>query len=79
MVHWDTSSLMYILQCILGFHSQNIDFTNAFSQAYIPSEEAVLIKLTSYFKSDGGQHDVVLRLKKILYGRSKATHLWYEN
>ena len=28
--------------------------------------------------SDGGQHDFVLRLKKILYGQSKAARLWYE-
>ena len=30
------------------------------------------------FKIDGGQHDVVLKLKKIIYGQSKAARLWYE-
>ena len=30
------------------------------------------------FKSDGGQHDVVLKLKKILYGQAEAARLWYE-
>ena len=30
------------------------------------------------FKSDEGQHDVVLKLKKILYGQAKAARLWYE-
>ena len=30
------------------------------------------------FKSDGGQHDVVLKLKKSLYGQTKAARLWYE-
>ena len=29
------------------------------------------------FKSDGGQHDVVLKLKKSLYGQAKAARLWY--
>ena len=31
------------------------------------------------FKSDEGQSDVVLRLKKILYGQSKAARRCYEN
>ena len=31
------------------------------------------------FKSDGGQNDVVLKLKKSMYGQAKAARLWYEN
>ena len=62
---------MLILQCILGFQSQNIDFTNAFDQADIPSGEPVFIEIPRYFKSDGGQYDVVLKLKTSLYGKSK--------
>ena len=69
---------MLILQCILGLQSQSIDFTNAFAQAYIPSGEPVFIELPRYFKSDGGQYDVVLKLKKSLYGQAKAARLWYE-
>ena len=30
------------------------------------------------FKSDEGQHDVVLKLKKSLYGQTEAARLWYE-
>ena len=30
------------------------------------------------FKSDGGQHDVVLKLKKSLYGQTEVARLWYE-
>ena len=70
--------LVLILQCILGFQSQSIDFTNAFAQADIPSGEPVFIELPRYFKSDGGQHDVVLKIKKSLYGKAEAAHLWYE-
>ena len=55
---------MLILQCILGFQSQSIDFTNDFAQADIPSGEPVLIELPRDFKSDGGQHDVVTKLRK---------------
>ena len=69
---------MLILQCILGLQSQSIDFANAFAQADIPSGELVFIELSRYLKSDGGQQDVVLKLKKILYGQAEATHLWYE-
>ena len=67
---------MLILQCILGLQSQSIDFTNAFSQADISSLEPVLIELPRDFKSDGGQHDVVLKLKKSLYGQAKAARLF---
>ena len=69
---------MLILKCILGLHSQSIDFTNAFAQADITSGEPVFIELPRYFKSDGGQHDVVIKLKKSLYGQAEAAHLWYE-
>ena len=68
-----------ILQCILGLKSQSIDFTNAFSQANIPSGEPVLIELTRDLKIYGGQHDVVLKLKNSLYGQAKHARLWYEN
>ena len=57
---------MLILQCILGLLIKIIDFKNAFAQEDIPSREPALIELHMYFKSDGGQHDVVLKLKKIL-------------
>ena len=30
------------------------------------------------FNSDGGQHDVVLKLKKSLYGQAEDARLWYE-
>ena len=30
------------------------------------------------FKSDREQHDIVLKLKKILYGQAEAARLWYE-
>ena len=69
---------MFILRCILGLKSRSIDFTNDFAQAYIPSGEPVFIELPMDFKSDGGQHDVVLKLKKSLYGQAKAARLWYE-
>ena len=59
--------------------SQSIDFKNAFAQADIPSEVPVFIELPMDFKSDGGQDDFDLILKKSLYGQAKVARLWYEN
>ena len=70
---------MLILQCILGLQSQIIDFTNDFSQGDIPSGNPVFIELPKGLKSDGGKYDIILRLKKILYGQAEAKRLWYEN
>ena len=67
-----------IFKCILGLQSQSIDFTNAFAQEYITNGEPVFIELPRDFKSDGGQNDVILKLKKILYGQDEAAGLWYE-
>ena len=62
----------------MGLQSQSIDLTNSFAQADIPSGDPVFIEFPSDFKSDGGQHDVVLKLKKSLYGQAEAARLWYE-
>ena len=69
---------MLILQYILGFQSQSIDFTNSFARADIPSGEPVFIEFSRYFNSDGLQDGVVLALKKIIYGKAEAACLWYE-
>ena len=61
------------------FQSQIIDFKNDFSQADIPSGEPVFIEIPRDSNINGDQNDVVIRLKKILYGQAKATHLWCEN
>ena len=58
--------------------SQSIDFTNAFYQSDIPSEEPVFIELPRDFKSYGKQHEVVLKLKKRLYGKSEGARIWYK-
>ena len=68
---------MLIFQCILGLQSQGIDFKNDFAQADIPSGEPVLIELPRDFNIDGEQDNVVLKLKKSLYGQAEAARLWY--
>ena len=49
-----------------------------FPKADIPSGEPVFIELPRDFKRYGWQHDVVLKLKKILYGQAEAACPWYE-
>ena len=67
-----------ILKYILGLQIKSIDFTNASSHADITSGEPLFIELPRDFMSDGGKCDVVLILKKRLYGQAKAARLWYK-
>ena len=73
-----TLRLIPILQCIIGLQSQSIDFTNSFDKADIPSGKPVFIEISRYFKNNGLQHDVVLKLKKCVYGQAKAALIQYE-
>ena len=66
---------MLILQCSLFLQSQSIDFANTFYLENIPSGEIVLIGLPRYFKIDVERNDVVLGLKRIIYGQDEALHL----
>ena len=70
VVQWATVRLILILQCIIGLHSQNIDFINTFAKEDIPSRESVCVELPGYFNIDGGQCDYVLSLNKILYSQA---------
>ena len=49
---WSILRLMLILQCILGFQSQIIDFKNSFAHANIPNGEPFFIELPRDLKSD---------------------------
>ena len=66
VVQWATVRLMFILQCIIGFQIQSIEFTNYFDQPDITSEAIIF------------QCDVVIILKKSLYSQSKSEQLWYK-
>ena len=67
-----------IFQCIIIFQSQSFEFVNVFAQADIPRGEQVFIGSTGDVNSNGGQCNVVLRLKKIIYVQPKSSRLWYE-
>ena len=70
--------LVLVIQCIIGLQSQSIELTNDFDQVDIPGGKPVFVDLTRYFKSDVGQYDDGLILKKSLYGQAKSTRICYE-
>ena len=76
MVQWYTVRLMLILQCILNFQVQSINFTDAFSQEDISSGEPFLIEIPRGFKSNGRKCGIVFRLNESEYGQSEAASLW---
>ena len=78
VVQCSTVRLMLIYQCILGLQRKTIYFKKSFDQADILSWDPVFIGLSRDLNIDGGKFDVVLRLKKILYGQAESAHLWYE-
>ena len=59
----------------MGHSEVDVDFKVYYRFA---ESETVFIELYRDFKSNRGQCDVVIRLKKILYGQSEAALLWYE-
>ena len=77
VVNWSTVRFLLIIQWVIGLNSHIIYFTNAFSQADIPSGGPVCIELHRYFKIDGVQFDVVIGLNKSLLYQSKAAFLWH--
>ena len=78
LVQWATMRLIFIFQWFLGLQSQSIDFTNAFAQSDIPIGEPVFIGIPRDFNIDGGKGNVVIILKKSLYVKTEAAHLWYK-
>ena len=58
--------------------SQIFDFTNYFSREDIKRWGKVYIELPIYLKINGWKCDVIIRLKKIIYGQAKVACLWYK-
>jgi len=72
---WTTVRLMLVLTTILGLQTQQTDFSNAFAQAKLP--EPVYIEIPRDFGARTGD-DMVLKLKRSLYGQIEAPRLWFE-
>ena len=78
LVGWPTVRSALLLSAAAGWKSRQVDFTNAFCQA--PQKDLIYVELPQYYRALGhdGQ-DVVLLLKKSLYGQVTSPKLFWEH
>ena len=78
LVGWPTVRSALLLSAAAGWKSRQVDFTNAFCQA--PQKDLIFVELPQYYKPRGFEgQDVVLRLKKSLYGQVTSPKLFWEH
>ena len=77
LVAWPTVRAALVLAASNGWKSRQVDFTNAFCQA--PQRDDLYVELPQYYVPAGMGRDVVLRLKKSLYGQVTSPKLFYEH
>jgi len=78
LVGWPTVRASLILAASHGWTSRQVDFTNAFCQS--PQKGDVYMELPQYYRPAGCEDkDVVLKLKKSLYGQLDSPKLFYEH
>ena len=77
VVLWSTIRAMLCFASSLNLHSRSIDFQNAFCQA--EQKTPLYIELPGYYKVKGRENeDLVLLLKKSLYGTTTAPKQFFE-
>jgi Reverse transcriptase (RNA-dependent DNA polymerase) len=74
VVQWSTVRALLVLSCVLDLATQQIDFTNAFCQADI--DEELYVEMPQDFGDPQGR-DMVLKLRKSLYGTKQAPRTWF--
>ena len=77
MVRWATIRLAIILALIYGWHSCQMDFVLAYTQANPKTQ--LYMKMPQGFTYKGSANGYVLKLKKNLYGAKDAGQIWYEH
>jgi histone deacetylase 1/2 len=89
VVNWSTVRLTFILSLLQGFHTKQVDFVQAFTQApldcpiymEVPAGfdviDGVLTFVGESVKRTDRKH--VLRLRKNMYGLKQAGHNWYKH
>ena len=77
LVGWPTVRAAMLLAASNGWKSKSVDFTNAFCQA--PQKNELFVELPQHYIPEGyiGQ-DVVLRLKKSLYGQADSPRIFWD-
>ena len=71
---WSTVRLMMVLAASKGLATRQVDFSNAFVQAKLDKE--IYIDAPKGYAGSNGKADVVLKLRKSLYGLVEAPLYW---
>ena len=75
---WSTIRLMFIMSLLSDWAMVQVDYTNAFAQAFL--KEIVYIKIPmGFYSKKGSSSEIVLRLIKSLYGLVQAPRTFYEH
>jgi histone deacetylase 1/2 len=79
LVGWPTIRAGLVLAASNGWVSRQVDFTNAFCQA--PQEGELYVEMPQYYRpaSNVKNQDMVLRMKKSLYGQVNSPKLFYQH
>jgi len=78
VVNWSSVRIMLLLGLICGLKTKQVDYTNAFAQADLPSP--AYMELPEKFKQELGEgmDDPIIELHKSLYGGALAAKHWFD-
>jgi hypothetical protein len=77
VVSWSTVRMMLCLSLSQGLCSRQVDFSNAFMQAELGSDEHIYVALPKGFDTGAtGEEEQVLKLRRSLYGLVQAPLYW---
>jgi Reverse transcriptase (RNA-dependent DNA polymerase) len=80
LVGWPTVRAAMLLAATHGWKSRQVDFCNAFLQSDQPADQPLFMELPQYYRpAELGDRDVVLRMKKSIYGQINSPKLFYEH
>ena len=80
LVGWPTVRAGLVMAAAHGWKSRQVDFTLAFCQSPQPADQPLYMELPQYYRPRGMEgRDVVLRMKKSIYGQIDSPKLFYEH
>ena len=80
LVGWPTVRAAMLLAATHGWQSRQVDFCNAFLQSDQPADQPLYLELPQYYRPVGYENrDVVLRMKKCIYGQVNSLRLFYKH
>ncbi len=80
LVGWPTVRAALLLAATHGWESRQVDFCNAFLQSDQPADQPLYLECPQYYRPVGCEdRDVVLRMKKSIYGQVNSPKLFYEH